>query len=381
MAMQRDSSPAGPVARPASASRDDERRWQAVVDRDASADERFVYAVRTTGVYCRPSCASRAAKRENVSFHAHAADAEAAGFRPCRRCRPDRTVPDAADEAVRRACAMIETEADAPDLATIAARVGYSASHFQRLFKARVGLSPKRYAIARRKARWREALAGSGSATEALFEAGFNGSARAHDARAGLGMTPGAWRRGAAGETIRFAATTSSLGPVLVAATERGICAVELGSTGAPERVLAARFPKARIVPANDELDALVRGVVALIDRPASGHGLPLDVRGTAFQERVWDALTRVPPGETVTYAELAQRIGRPSAARAVARACAANGIAVAVPCHRAVHAAGGRSGYRWGTDRKRVLLQRERASGERVEVDRALAGNEPSAS
>lgn len=339
---------------------DEERLWGAVQRRDKAADGRFVYAVRSTGVYCRPSCPSRPARRENVSFYADPAAAEKAGFRPCKRCRPNENPEVEAAEAIRRACERIEAEAEEPDLETLARDAGYSPWHFQRLFKAHVGLSPKQYAIARRKARLRQVLAEASSVTDAIYAAGFGASSRAYEDKGALGMTPSAYRNGAEGETIRYASAKSSLGPVLVAATDRGVCMIEFGDPDQLVPVLTRRFPKARIVRANGDLAALVERVVQLIDSPAVGCDLPLDIRGTAFQERVWKALTLIPPGHTVSYAELAERIGQPTAARAVARACAANGIAVAVPCHRVVRGSGDLSGYKWGVERKRALLARE---------------------
>lgn len=341
---------------------DDERCWTAVRDRDPAADGRFVYAVRSTGVYCRPSCPSRPARRANVAFYATPAAAAAAGFRPCKRCRPDRDGDTDAMAALRRACELIESAEAEPDLAVLANATGYSRSHFQRLFKARVGLSPKQYAIARRKARLRNVLPEAESVTDAIYAAGFGASSRGYAATDALGMAPGAYRNGAAGETIRYASATSSLGAVVVAATERGVCMVEFGAREDLVAALTRRFPQAKIVPAPHGMAELVDRVVAMIDAPAAGSELPLDIRGTAFQERVWRALTRVPPGETVSYAQLAERIGQPDAARAVARACANNGIAVAVPCHRVVRGSGELAGYKWGTERKRALLAREGA-------------------
>ena len=349
----------------------DEARWRAVRRRDAAADGRFVYAVRTTGVYCRPSCPSRPARRENVSFHGTPAAAEAAGFRPCRRCRPDGPPDTHADRAVREACERIHAATTPPDLATLALATGYSPAHFQRLFKARVGLSPKQYALARRKARLRAALSGARSVTDAIYAAGFSASSRAYADGGALGMSPARYRKGAAGESIRFTAARSSLGPLLVAATARGVCMIEFGDPGRLVAELARRFPRAQIAPGDAELAALVRRVVALVEAPGVRSELPLDIRGTAFQERVWRALTRIPPGETVTYSELARRVGRPAAARAVAQACAANALAVAVPCHRVVRRGGGASGYRWGLARKQALLARELARAESTSVQK----------
>lgn len=349
---------------------DEEQNWRAVRDRDRSADGCFVYAVRSTGVYCRPGCPSRPARRENVTFYAAPAAAEAAGYRPCKRCRPKEHPGARVAEAVRHACALIEAAEEQPDLATLARAAGYSPSHFQRLFKAHVGLSPKQYAITRRKARLRTALAEAVSVTDAIYAAGFGASSRAYDDKGALGMTPGTYRNGAAGETIRFTSAPSSLGTVFVAATVRGICMIEFGDPETLAPALVRHFPKAQIMAADGDLAELVARVVALIDTPSAACELPLDIRGTAFQERVWKALTLIPPGETVSYAELARRIGQPSAARAVARACATNTIAVAVPCHRVVGGSGDLSGYRWGVERKQALLAREGAET----IDRCAA-------
>lgn len=339
---------------------DEDRRWRAVQERDSAADGRFVYAVRSTGVYCRPSCPSRPARRQNVRFYADCAAAERAGYRPCQRCRPDEAVQARAVAAIRRACERIDAAEEEPDLATLAGDVGYSPSHLQRLFKAHLGLSPKQYAMARRKARLRQALPDAGSVTEAIYAAGFGASSRAYADQGGLGMTPGAYRTGAAGETIRYAPAATSLGPVLVAATARGVCMIEFGALDDLVAVLTRRFAKACIVRADDDLALLVADVVRLIDAPSAGCNLPLDIRGTVFQERVWKALALIPAGETVSYAALAARIGQPTAARAVARACATNAIAVAVPCHRVVRGSGDLAGYRWGEERKAALLARE---------------------
>lgn len=344
-------------------SRDDEILWQAVTRRDAGFDGRFVYAVRTTGIYCRPSCPSRPKRRENVSFHAGPGAAMAAGFRACLRCRPDESSPDALlNEIVAVACQRIETAETEPPLAELSAAAGYSPFHFQRLFKERIGLTPKQYAKARRKARLRDGLADAASVTDAIYAAGYGASSRAYEDGGSLGMTPSSVRRGAAGERIVHAMAGSSLGPLLVAATARGICMIEFGDEAELLHRLAARFPGAELAGGDAEFAELISRVVALVDAPGSTHAdLPLDIRGTVFQERVWQALTTIPAGETVSYAGLAERIGRPGSARAVARACAGNTIAVAIPCHRVVRGDGDISGYRWGTERKRALLDRER--------------------
>ncbi len=337
----------------------DDARWTAVLARDRSAEGTFVYAVRTTGVYCRPTCSSRRPCRENVAFFDAWLSAEQAGYRSCKRCRPHLTEPDSAPAAIARACERIRTAEREPDLATLAREAGYSPPYFQRLFKAALGLSPKQYAIAIRTARLRTRLVDATSVTEAIYDAGFSTASRAYD-HTNTGMTLGTFLDGALGETIRYCHASSSLGPIVIAATERGICMIEFGDPDKLVVELRRRFPKATITPTDDPMQALVQQVLTLIDEPFRDCELPLDVRGTAFQHRVWAALTDLPAGETVTYEQLARRLGKPGAARAVAGACAANILAVAVPCHRVVNAAGELAGYRWGIERKRALLDRE---------------------
>jgi AraC family transcriptional regulator of adaptative response/methylated-DNA-[protein]-cysteine methyltransferase len=336
-------------------------RWDAVQRRDGAYDGVFYYAVRTTGVFCRPSCAARTALRKNVAFYASCTDAEAAGFRPCLRCRPH--LPPLAQRqaaAVARACALIDASDDTLDLDTLAGAVGISKFHFHRLFKAQTGITPKAYAAARRAARVAAHLDGGASVTDAIYAAGFNSSGRFYaDTR--LGMTPTRYRQGGTGETIRFAIGACSLGAILVAATEKGICAILIGDD--PDllaRDLQDRFPRAQLEGADAAFDQTVATVVGFVEAPNIGMALPLDVRGTAFQQRVWEALQAIPAGVTVSYAELAARVGMPSGARAVAGACAANPVAVAIPCHRVVRNDGALSGYRWGVERKRILLDRE---------------------
>jgi AraC family transcriptional regulator of adaptative response/methylated-DNA-[protein]-cysteine methyltransferase len=352
----------------------DDARWAAVQARDAGADGVFYYSVRSTGVYCRPSCASRPARRANVAFHASATDAEAAGFRPCLRCRPDGP-PLAARhaDAVAQACRLID-EADAePDLDTLAQACGMSRFHFHRVFKSHTGITPKAYAAARRAARLQRALSGAPSVTAAAFDAGFGSSGRFYAAApAMLGMTPARYRAGGRGETIHFALTRCALGTLLAATTARGLCAILLGDDpDALVRDLRERFPQADLRDAEPGFATTLAQVAALVDGTHEGaHGdalqgadLPLDVRGTAFQQRVWQALRAIPAGCTVSYAELAARLGMPQGARAVAGACAANPVAVLIPCHRVVRGDGALSGYRWGIDRKRRLLEREQAN------------------
>ncbi|MBD8532882.1 MULTISPECIES: bifunctional DNA-binding transcriptional regulator/O6-methylguanine-DNA methyltransferase Ada [unclassified Massilia] len=341
-----------------------EARWAAVQARDPGADGVFYYSVRTTGVYCRPSCGARPALRANVAFHASCADAEAAGFRPCLRCKPDQPpLAERQAQAVAAACRLLDAADDAPDLDAVAHAVGMSRFHFQRVFKAHAGVTPKAYAAARRAARVRAALGQENTVTDALYAAGFNSSSRFYaGSEAMLGMAPASFRKGGAGEEIRFAVGACSLGAILVAATSRGICAVLLGDD--PDlllRDLQDRFPKARLIGADAGFEQQVAQVVGLVEAPRIGLDLPLDVRGTAFQQRVWTALRTIPAGETVSYTELAQRIGAPAAVRAVAGACAANPVAVAIPCHRVVRTDGGLSGYRWGIERKAALIAREK--------------------
>lgn len=344
----------------------DQFRWDAVRRRDASADGQFVYAVRSTGIFCRPSCPSRPAKRENVSFFATAELASRAGYRACKRCRPDGEQAEAHLDAIEAACRQLREEETPPDLAALAAQAGLSAGHFQRVFKQHVGLSPKQYQLAARKQRLRSALAGAETVTAAIYDAGYAASSRAYADAAAMGVAPDRLRKGAAGETIRYAMATSSLGTLLVAATDRGLCMIEFGEREPLLAELKRRFPAATLEAGDEAMTGMIAEVVRHIDEPATASRLPLDVRGTAFQERVWQALTAIPLGETISYTELAERIGRPTAARAVARACATNGVAVVVPCHRVVRGTGDLSGYKWGLDRKRTLLDRERKAAKR---------------
>lgn len=341
-------------------------RWAAVLARDRTADGKFFYSVKTTGVYCRPSCAARAARPENVRFHPTAADAERAGFRPCKRCKPDQP-PLAEQHAARVAelCRIIENAARPPALAALARHAGMSAYHLHRVFKAVTGLTPGAYAAAHRGRRVRAALARSATVTEAIYGAGYGSSGRFYEkSNALLGMTPTSYRAGGANTQIRFAIGQCSLGAILVAASARGVCAILMGDDpDALARDLQDRFPRAELIGGDAGFERLVAKVVGFVEAPALGLALPLDVRGTAFQQRVWQALRRIPAGKTVSYGELARRIGAPQAARAVASACAANALAVAIPCHRVVRNDGGLSGYRWGVERKRALLKREAGS------------------
>jgi AraC family transcriptional regulator of adaptative response/methylated-DNA-[protein]-cysteine methyltransferase len=352
-----------PATHHALAAHPEDARWAAVRARDARADGTFVYSVKTTGVYCRPSCAARPARPENVAFHATAAAAEEAGFRPCKRCKPDQP-PLAERQAaqVTALCRLIEASDPVPALDELARHAGLSAFHTHRLFKAVTGVTPKAYAAAHRARRVRGELRTRQTVTEAIYGAGYGSPARFYEAsNALLGMTPTRYRAGGTDLEIRFAIGECTLGSILVAATQRGVCAILLGDD--PEALvhdLEQRFPRARLVGGDPGFERLVAQVVGLIEQPRLGADLPLDIRGTAFQQRVWNALSQIPPGETASYTEIAHRIGAPKAVRAVAQACAANALAVAIPCHRVVRTDGDLSGYRWGVERKRALLDRE---------------------
>jgi len=338
-------------------------RWQRVVARDRAADGSFWYSVRTTGVYCRPSCPSRVARPENVALHQTLADARATGARPCLRCRPDDATPQAARTAlIAGVCRMIEAAERPPSLAMLSREVGLSPAHFQRVFKAATGVSPKAYAEAHRTARVQAALRERGTVTEALYTAGFASSGRFYD-RSGamLGMTPGRFRAGACAESLHFAIGHCTLGAILVASSAKGVAAILLGEQ--PEalvRELQDQFPHAELIGADSDYETHVAHIVGFVDAPNIGLDLPLDIRGTAFQRRVWAALQTIPPGARWSYADVARAIGAPRAVRAVAGACAANVLAVAIPCHRVVRTDGALSGYRWGVERKCALLDRE---------------------
>ncbi|HET7851803.1 MAG TPA: bifunctional DNA-binding transcriptional regulator/O6-methylguanine-DNA methyltransferase Ada, partial [Methyloceanibacter sp.] len=327
----------------------DDARWEAVVARDASFAGQFYIAVKTTGVYCRPGCPARLPKRANVCFFDTREDAERAGFRPCKRCKPDEpALTELHAEKIAQACRLIETAEETPKLDALAEAVGLSPYHFHRIFKQALGVTPKAYATAHRSKRARKSLIEKSTVTEAIYDAGFNSNGRFYaNSWEMLGMTPSDFRSGASGQTIRYAIAESSLGPTLVAASEKGICAIFFGDD--PEGLrkdLQATFPRAEIASADKSFEKLTAKVIAFVEAPGERLDLPLDIRGTAFQHRVWDALRRIPAGATASYAEIARKIGKPKAVRAVARACATNRIAVAIPCHRVIGSNGSLTGY-----------------------------------
>jgi AraC family transcriptional regulator of adaptative response/methylated-DNA-[protein]-cysteine methyltransferase len=345
---------------------DEEACWAALKARDKAMDGAFVYSVRTTGVYCRPSCAARRPRAENVAFHASCEAAERAGFRPRLRCRPKGLSQQEQDmQSVVAAYRIIEEAEAPPSLGDLARDVGLSPYHFHRIFKANKGLTPKAYAAAHRSKILRETLPVAETVTAAIYESGFNSNGRFYATAPGiLGMVPTSYRRGGARTQIHFAVGECSLGAVIVGATERGGCAILLGDhPAALIRNLQDRFPHAEFIGGDAAFENTVAAVVGLVEHPEVGLDLPLDIRGTAFQQRVWQALREIGVGRTATYAEIASRIGQPKAVRAVAQVCAANPIAVAIPCHRVVRTDGDLSGYRWGVERKRKLLKLEEAA------------------
>lgn len=340
-------------------------RWTALTARSVAADGTFFYSVRTTGVYCRPSCGARLPRPENVRFHATREEAERAGFRPCKRCRPDRaSLAEQHAATVTEICRLIETSSRVPALDALAARAGMSPFHFHRVFKAVTGLTPRAYAAAHRGERVRRELGKAPTVTAAIYDSGYSSNGRFYgESEQMLGMTPTEYRAGGTKAEIRFAVGECSLGSILVARSERGVCAIFLGDDpDALTRELQDRFPRATLIGGDAAFEDVVAKVVGLIEAPGTGVDLPLDVRGTAFQQRVWRALREIPAGSTASYREIARRIGAPRAVRAVAHACAVNPVAVAIPCHRVVRSDGGLAGYRWGVERKRELLEREAA-------------------
>jgi AraC family transcriptional regulator of adaptative response/methylated-DNA-[protein]-cysteine methyltransferase len=353
------------TVREAPRSVENDPRWARIAARDKSADGQFWYSVSTTGVYCKPSCPSRTANPKNVQIHDTLARAKITGFRPCKRCRPDGLSADAGNAAlVAKACRIIEANEEEPSLENLAKAVGRSPSHFHRLFKVGTGLTPKEYAVAHRAKKVRAGLTAAQSVTEAIYDAGYNSSGRFYEKSTTiLGMTPTRYRGGGVNEEIKFAVAETSLGAMLVASSRKGVASILLGDD--PDKLvrdLQDRFPKATLIGADPDYEATVAKVVAFVEAPQIGLHLPLDVRGTAFQQRVWQTLREIPVGETVSYAEIAQRIGSSKAARAVASACAANNLAVAIPCHRVIRNNGSLSRYAWGVERKRELLNREAA-------------------
>jgi AraC family transcriptional regulator, regulatory protein of adaptative response / methylated-DNA-[protein]-cysteine methyltransferase len=341
----------------------EQAKWHAVENKDARADGNFFYAVKTTGVYCRPNCAAKLAKRENVIFFETPADAERAGFRACKRCQPNADSQQEREaELVRRACeSMRESEANIP-LKELARAADLSPFYFQKVFKRVSGVTPREYATQLREQRAREALRKNDSVTGAIYDAGYNANSRFYArSRNMLGMQPRDFAAGGAGQAIRYAIAQSALGLVLIAGTERGICLVHFGESEAElESLLQKSFSRARILSGDSKFTQTVKAVIQSINESDSAKNLPLDLRGTVFQQRVWKALREIPPGTTTTYSKLAEKLGTPRAVRAVARACATNDVAVLVPCHRVIRADGNLAGYRWGLERKRKLLNRE---------------------
>lgn len=338
-------------------------RWAAVLARDPKANGKFVYAVRSTGVYCRPACPARHAKPENITFHSSPDEAERAGFRPCKRCKPDQAPLAERNAAmIAELCHFIVSSDTTPSLDELAAHAGMSAYHLHRLFKSVTGVTPRAYAAANRSDKVRASLESRSSITEAIYDAGYGSNSRFYtETRQVLGMTPSQYRAGGSNTEIRFAIGQCSLGAILVAQTTRGVCAILMGDD--PEALahdLQDRFPAATLIGGDAAFEQVVAKVVGLVETPGIGIDLPLDIRGTAFQRRVWEALQAIPAGKTASYTEIAERIGAPKAVRAVAGACAANALAVAIPCHRVVRSDGSLSGYRWGVERKRSLLERE---------------------
>ena len=335
---------------------DADTAWGAFMRRDRAWDGRIIGAVKTTGIYCKPSCPARRPKRENVEFFAAGEEALAAGYRPCMRCKPDEVGRDR--EAIARAVKLIEQAEEAPTLHELSEAVGYAPHHFQRLFKRDLGVSPAEYARGLRNRRTEVALKANGRVTDAVYDAGYSGPSSFYsDAKERLGMTPSAWRNGGEGETIRWTHFDSPIGEMLIAATSKGICRLTFDDN---EASLRRRFPKATIVEDHGSLKDLIDGAIAAMERPLAAHDLPIDVAGTAFQEAVWRELRKIPAGETRSYAEIAAAIGQPGAVRAVGTANGDNHVAVLIPCHRVIRSDGTMGGYAGGLDRKRKLLAAE---------------------
>ncbi|MCB2058356.1 MAG: methylated-DNA--[protein]-cysteine S-methyltransferase [Novosphingobium sp.] len=334
----------------------DDEAWHAVLERDRAFDGRFVTGVLTTGIYCRPSCAARHPARGNVRFFADGAAARAAGLRPCKRCSPDDVSRD--ERAVLAAIAAIKAAEQPLALAALAGEASYSPSHFQRVFARHTGLSPAAYARALMAERAAQALSDEGSVTEAIYAAGYSGPSRFYEANEGrLGMAPSAWVNGGKGSAIHWAVVETTLGAMLVAATDKGVCRLSFNEG---RDALEARFPQAELIEGGTAFAALLRQVVDAVEAPGDFGHIPLDVKGTAFQEAVWRELRRIPPGETRTYAELAAAVGKPRAVRAAGSANGANNVAVLIPCHRVIRTGGGLGGYAYGLEIKRKLLEKE---------------------
>lgn len=334
----------------------EDRAWRAVLARDRDFDGRFVTGVLSTGIYCRPSCSARHPRRDNVRFFPAPEDAEAAGLRACLRCRPRDTLRD--EQAIALALRHLSDVEQAPALAELARKVGYSPAHFQRIFKRALGLSPAEYVRARRIEHAAQALSAGASVTEAIYEAGFGASSRFYEASEGrMGMTPSAWRDGGRGVTIHWAVIPTSLGDMLVAATAKGVCRLSFAEG---REDLVTRFPNAELVEGDAAFAQLFADVAGAVEQPGRSRAIPLDVRGTAFQEAVWRELQRIPAGETRTYAQIAGAIGKPGAVRAAGSANGANNVAVLIPCHRVIRSDGSIGGYAYGEAIKRELLERE---------------------
>jgi AraC family transcriptional regulator of adaptative response/methylated-DNA-[protein]-cysteine methyltransferase len=342
----------------------DAARYRAFAARDERAEGRFIVAVKTTGIYCRPNCPARPPKRENIEFFDDIASARRAGYRSCLRCKPDEPSQSTrVAKLITQACRRLERDEEAPRVSDLARAAGFSEGRFHKLFKQATGLSPKQYALAKRVEKFRDRLKGGETVTAALYDSGFNSSSRAYEASRRLGAKPRDVKTGGAALTLKTGVARCSLGYVGIAMSERGLCALAFGDSGkAAREAVQSRFPKAQLVEAEGELQKALARVVALVEEPTGALDLPLDIRGTAFQERVWQALRRIPAGKTRSYGEIAKAIGEPGASRAVAQACGANKIAVAIPCHRVVASDGDLGGYHFGMRRKKALLAKESA-------------------